>query len=285
MRSQGYSLREIAAAVGYSHEAVRIVLYSMWRFPSRVALRKKPRLERGCKISGCRRKHSARGYCGAHRYRIKHGTMDEHGKPLPVRHICRICGNDFYVPARSANRIMCDKCRPPLPEERASLRDVAKRHKRVLMLSKAGARLETIAGAVGLAPSTVRIILRNGSASRPSLMERVRAGLCAKCGEKRNRYSHNCDRCHEEAMVKQRNNLRLRYKQVPRCNAIGCRFKPVSRGFCGDCHSAWKAGKIDFQGKHVLSTCLECPCKFIPSRAGQRRCLGCARGGAHRRKQ
>jgi hypothetical protein len=179
------------------------------------------------------------------------------------------------VPARSANRLMCDKCRPPLPEERASRRDVTKRHKRVSVLSKAGARLETIARTVGLAPSTVRIILREGSSSRPSLMGRVRAGLCSKCGEKRNRYARNCDRCHEEAMVKQRNNLRLRYKQVPRCNAIGCRMRPANRGFCRDCHAAWKRGKIDSEGRHVLSVCPRCSCKFIPDRKGQRYCRAC----------
>jgi hypothetical protein len=41
---------------------------------------------------------------------------------------------------------------------------------------------------------------------------------------------------------------------------------------------------LTYKGKHVLSTCLECPCKFIPSREDQRRCLACSRSRAQGRK-
>jgi YD repeat-containing protein len=46
-------------------------------------------------------------------------------------------------------------------------------------------------------------------------------------------------------------------------------------------HSAWKLGKIDLEGKHILRVCLRCACKFIPDQDNQKRCLACA--GVRRR--
>lgn len=157
MRSKGSALAKIAPVVGYSHETVRLFLKCDGRFPSRVPAAKRP--VRPCKVGGCKRKHAAHGYCISHIEKLKRRTIDAAGRPLPVRLVCRNCGGPFYVSARSAMRKMCDRCRPPLPEERYKLKQARERHEKVLTLSKNGKDMDVIAKIVDLAPSTVRQIV------------------------------------------------------------------------------------------------------------------------------
>ncbi len=268
----------IAEAVGSSHEAVRSVLKRTGRFASRIALRKKPRIERGCSVPGCGRKHRGRGYCGPHLARINAGTMDEKGNPVPVRRKCRICHKIFYAARRSAGRKMCDKCRPTFMPQAERIEEFARRRKRVVSLYKRGTPVGAIAHMIQRSPWTVWMIMRQAaSGGYSSQQTRVRAGLCGRCGERRNGFAFHCDGCHQALMVKQRNRLRLRYRQLPRCNAIGCRSLPVIGAFCRNCHSAWRRGEIDSEGKHALCVCKRCSCKFIPDRKRQKRCRACQR--------
>jgi lambda repressor-like predicted transcriptional regulator len=274
MRSKGCVLREIASAVGYSREAVRLVLKLDGRFPPRVPYHKKP--AKLCKIRGCKRKHRGHGYCDSHLGKLKRGTIDENGRAIPVPRTCRLCGRPFYVSALLGNRKMCHRCRPPLPEERSSFEEIALRHQTVLQFYRRGTQLPAISRTVGLSVSTVRAVVRESKAQKTSpKQKKIDDGLCVKCGGMRNKSAFYCDGCHEVLMVKQRERLRKKYKQVPRCNAIGCRFKPVLDGFCQKCHTAWENGTIDAQGKHLLVTCTRCPCRFIPSRENQKLCLNC----------
>lgn len=278
MRKRGYPLREIGAAVGCSHETVRNILQRTGLFLSRVPLRKKLNIDRGCDIRGCVRKHCGRGYCGPHLVRIRAGTMDRKGNPLLLRRTCRICGKGFNVLPRSATRKMCDKCRPPVVRDGSHFKESAMRRKRVSSLRKRGISTASIARMIGRSPWTVWTMLRQRKRGTSRLKQaRRKAGLCAKCGDKRNKFAAYCDNCHEKVMVSQRNRLRLRFKQTPRCNAIGCRMRPANRGFCRDCYAAWRRGKIDSEGKHVLSICPRCSCKFIPDREGQGHCRACER--------
>jgi len=273
MRRKACVLRQIASAVGYSRETVRQVLKLDGRFPSRVPYPQKP--PRLCCVSGCKRKHSGRGYCVSHLGKLKRGTMNAKGRPIRLRRICRICGTPFYVPAPSASRAMCDECRPPLPDERSSYKEISNRHERVLQLKKRGKDLVAIGKIVALSVSSVRGIIRE--AQQPSLRQIRTSGLCEQCGEKRNRFARYCDGCHEVRLVKQRERLRRAYKQVPRCNAIGCRQKPMRDGFCTACHEAWRSRKIDDAGKHVLTACVQCRCRFIPRRVAQKRRISCSK--------
>jgi len=268
MRQKGCVLQKIAAAVGYSRETVRVVLKADGHFPARV-----PRPPRLCKIPGCNRKYFCRGYCSSHLGKLLRRTIDNKGKTISIARKCRICRGQFYVFARGHNRQMCDHCRPLGARKRSGSGRSAGRADEILRLRRCGRNASEIAEHLSLSVSAVSATLCQ---SQPPLEQgSISDGLCKRCGGKRNAFAKYCDGCHEIALVKQRERLRRKYKQVPRCNAIGCRFKPVSAGFCKDCREDFRSGRIDRKGKHRLTTCV-CSCRFIPTRNNQQRCLNCA---------
>src|SRR5262249_50661278 len=173
MRRDGYSLREIAKTVGYSHEAVRIILNESRRFAPRVPLRAKP--IRKCSLGSCNRKHRAHGYCGAHLARLKAGTMDEKGNALPVHRTCRICKKELWVPARSGQKKMCDECRPRLTGEGTWLKEAERRHKAIRSLHKQGVQIAMIARKVGLSPETVRKLVGRKSTAPSPMKLRIKS--------------------------------------------------------------------------------------------------------------
>ena len=270
-RSQGCALREIASAVGFSHEAVRLVLKAHGNLPVRFPSHARP--SSPCKVARCRRKRYCHGYCASHLGKLKRGTIDPTGKPIALCRTCRICGGSFFTSPRAAGRKMCDDCRPHpakkrLPEDASALGD------RVLRLSGRRLKPSAIAQGLSLPLSIVNSTIRK---AQPTLNHgAIGKGLCARCDGKRNQFALHCDGCHEEIVIRQRDRLRRKYKRTPRCNKIGCRQSAVRDGFCLDCRAEWKNGKIKIDGRHVLVKCNHCPCRFVPGGDSQVCCVVCA---------
>ncbi len=61
----------------------------------------------GCRVPGCQRLHSSKGFCKRHAKALARGRIDASGNPVPSR--CQRCGTP-YLPRSSQSRF-CPECR------------------------------------------------------------------------------------------------------------------------------------------------------------------------------